>query len=1242
MDKRHKVEDSGDIRDLRRHEVALSDDYKNAVAEKKIGRVRSMIKNSLTADRSLAECRSKIKHAEYLIGAGLFEEHDGEVFRDNTDEWTVAYMDGQMFRLLDNFSRERLELLERIVRHIYPNLNADHSAQREPKPSSGGAAVSQPLQTRGNRMNNSEITDIKTTNTPTPPYGRLQAQFIEAGRLVDDMVLKNYITRLSEMEILPLDENLKDISQIRLFRVTELVYQRDEYATYKFASVFNAVQSLNCAVFLVADSDGEKTEFYMGVRALDERRTTVSLKRTLESALKGQFPGVKTRDLMDEDAEELLGRAKGRAVAAVSCAANNKDGEFTDNSRFLQGLEKLALAMQGRKYTAVVLAQGASPAQLAEARGNYERIYTNLSPFADAQVSYGSSKALSVSDSLAKGITTGRSHTASESDTEGTSVSSGAAVSETSSRETAASKFGRLALMGAGGIAALALAPMTGGLSVAAAATMGLAAGLNPFQETITKGTQTNETKGFNTSRQSGVSDTKSEGRSDTETHGQSVTDSRTDNMQLTMKNKTLLNTLDRIDLQLKRLKECESTGMWHCAAYFLSDSHETAEMAAGTYKALMKGENSGVETSAVNFWGERDKVAALNDYVTNFLHPVFLYEQGGHIAPVTAAALVSGNELAIHMGLPRRSVCGLPVVERADFGKEVVRLDGGGTGAGLVLGSVLNMGGERGTAVMLERDSLTAHTFITGSTGSGKSNTIIEILRQLRIAGIPFLVIEPAKGEYKDIFGQYGSVTVFGTNPKKTRLLKLNPFRFPEDVHVLEHLDRLVELFNVCWPMYAAMPVILKDAMERAYVAAGWDLDTGENVRGPEVFPVFKDVLERIEDVISESKYSPDSKGDYSGALCTRVRSLTTGINRRIFCVDGDSDEELFDKSAIVDLSRVGSTETKALIMGLLVMRLQEYRMSRAKNSRLRHVTVLEEAHNLLKRTSTEQSQESANLLGKSVELLTNAIAEMRAYGEGFIIADQSPGLLDMSVIRNTNTKILLRLPDYGDRELAGRAAGLNPEQVTELAKLERGAAAVYQNDWAEPVLVKVNKCHIDVKPYEWRGESEDMSERGSRRAVVYMLIQGRVNERLDVDAERVERAIARLNISTVNRMLLGGLLAEYKAAGKLEIWRDERFAELSRIVTDTLDCRAAVEREASLQTSNAALRARLAGMIQTAAGGVSDSVSIAAAQCLMRDFGAARGERDIREREARADMYCAWAEDIKAERGAYDVWIH
>jgi hypothetical protein len=249
----------------------------------------------------------------------------------------------------------------------------------------------------------------------------------------------------------------------------------------------------------------------------------------------------------------------------------------------------------------------------------------------------------------------------------------------------------------------------------------------------------------------------------------------------------------------------------------------------------------------------------------------------------------------------------------------------------------------------------------------------------------------------------------------------------------------------------------------------------------GAGYYPTFRDVMKSLPEVVDSKGFSNDTQGDYKGALLTRLESLTNGINGQVLCASTEiSDEELFDRNVIIDLSRVSSSETKALLMGILVLKLQEHRMDeREKNKKsgesheankgLRHVTVLEEAHNLLRRTSSEQSQESANLQGKSVEMLTNAIAEMRTYGEGFIIADQAPGLLDMAVIRNTNTKIILRLPDESDRKLVGKAAGLNDDQIVELSRLDTGVAAVYQNHWLEPVLCKVTEFKKnDMQPYE------------------------------------------------------------------------------------------------------------------------------------------------------------------------------
>ncbi|WP_281884882.1 ATP-binding protein [Paenibacillus sp. YYML68] len=1076
-----------------------------------------------------------------------------------------------------------------------------------------------------------------------PSYEALKGQLTEASILVDDIVLKNYLTKLTDLEILPLPDSLKQISDIRLFKITEMVYQNNEYSTYKFASVFNAVQSLNCGLFVIADSNGQKTDFYMGVRALDDKRTTKSLKDTLRNALRGQFPGVKTEDLLDSAAEDFLAGIQSGNIASVSCVANNKDAEFTDNDRFIQGLDKLVLAMQGQRYTAVVLAKSTPTAQLAETRRAYENMYTQLSPFANMQLSYGTNTAMNVSNAFSQGTTTGTSHSTNRSTQTGTSRSTSLTINESETKTDTAT----MVIKGAGaallGAASIVTAPLTGGASlVAAGAIMAGHVGLSAINsKSTTKGTSTNESYSSSSSETFGESNTTNESTSENSTMTMGLASGTSDNMQLTMQNKTLINTLERIDQQLKRIDECESLGMWECATYFLSDSQETAEMAASTYRALMKGEKSGVETSAINFWGRQHtkQIPMLREYITNFIHPVFTYQSHSTRLPVTASSLVSGNELAIQMGLPRKSVCGFPVIEHADFGREVVKYNQRrNRESSFILGNVFSMGSETNTEVRLDRDSMTMHTFVTGSTGSGKSNTVYELLKQLRnVYDIPFLVVEPAKGEYKNIFGQFADVSVYGTNPKKNDLLRINPFRFPSDIHVLEHLDRLVELFNVCWPMYAAMPAILKEAMERSYTCVGWNLSASENPKG-DLYPNFADVLEQIENVINESQYSSDSKGDYSGALCTRVRSLTNGLNGLIFTSDDLTDTELFDKRVIVDLSRVGSTETKSLIMGLLVMKLNEYRMTTGQtNSPLKHITVLEEAHVLLKRTSSEQSAESSNLLGKSVEMLSNSIAEMRTYGEGFIIADQSPGLLDMSVIRNTNTKIILRLPERSDRELVGYAANLDEEQIAELSKLERGVAAIYQNDWAEPVLVKVNKCGIDEKQYNSKVIDTLADARKVWTQLLSLLIQGRVSERLDFNLCEIESGLTLLHLSSQNREFVEEQIIEYQTEGQLSLWSPTEFIKLSRRITGLLGVRVQVESFVTTSVNNTELTRRLATLVEQFVSPASEEVILAISQCLMKDISAQQEESEIRER-----IYMQWIDDVKvsfAKNGGVNI---
>ena len=705
------------------------------------------------------------------------------------------------------------------------------------------------------------------------------------------------------------------------------------------------------------------------------------------------------------------------------------------------------------------------------------------------------------------------------------------------------------------------------------------------------------------------------------------------------MHDKSIEDMLARIEKQLKRMDEFESLGMYECAAYFLSEDQYAAEVAASTYKAIMRGENSGVEIAAINSWYTENsnvkgyeennrKVEMIRQYVLNFMHPIFKYSGILGNVEVSPCAMVSGNELAIHMGMPRKSVCGLPVIEHADFGKEVVRYGTATGSSGINLGKVFNMGSAAPNSVFLDKSSLTMHTFVTGSTGSGKSNTIYEMIRQANNMGANFMIIEPAKGEYKHVFGNRPDVNVFGTNPEYSDLLRINPFRFPNGVHVLEHVDRLVEIFNVCWPMYAAMPAVLKDALLQAYEVCGWDFSTSRNTYGENLFPTFSDLQNEMVSVISSSAYSEEVKSNYMGSLVTRVKSLTNGLNGQIFCSNEIDNEVLFDKNVIIDLSRVGSLETKSLIMGILIMRLSEHRMSHAEetNASLKHLTVLEEAHNILKRTSTEQSTEGSNVAGKSVEMISNAIAEMRTYGEGFVIVDQSPSAVDISAIRNTNTKIIMRLPDESDRRLAGKSAGLKDEQLDEIAKLPKGVAVVYQNDWVEPLLCSIQKYKGTEGKYQYEPTKRSNISTGRlRKSLLQFLLRNRVKNPVDSDVDDILKLLEHAEVSTKSKLGLQRILQEYKLRDDLSIWKEDKFENLSEVICGLLDgntwVKAVIDNAGEFDDlTNSIMR-----NVEKMAPGLGNEYALAATQCLMK--------KEAKESDDYNEIYAAWITQLRSK---------
>lgn len=1024
----------------------------------------------------------------------------------------------------------------------------------------------------------------------------------KALNLVDDVVLKSYLKRLDSMDIASMPEAEGVDSCIVLFKINRMVYEEDEFATDKFISAISSMSFADCSVFLVIDGYRDKTDFYLGVKNNDPKRTTASVADTFKSSLVGQFPGIDIEDcsIVEKGKKSSLQEQVLRRISNASSlssyvgipAFKDEDGKY-DNKNYVQGTEKLAQAMQGKRYTAIILASNLTTDVVTEIRNGYETIYSQLSPMSTQQLAYSTNESLANAINRSKGVTQGKTKTQTigESRTNGTSNSHSKSDSETKKSKIAVGSSvlgGFLAAVGTGlritdAGAAIGLPLMAAGGAMSA---FGAAGKSKTSGTTDTYGTSQSDTENRS------MSDAKSHSETFTDSLGKTATIGSSKNYTLTIHNKHIEELMKRIDQELERISMSESTGLWSVASYFFSYDNDfaSAESASTIFKSIMQGEESGVETSAINSWIDNSqKMKMLTNSVCHLSHPVFrnnLTVNGENIK-VENSSLLSSKELAMLLSLPHKSVPGFPVVEHVSLAKEVIRNNESLMKREVSLGCIFDLGKAYiENRVKLDVKSLTQHVFVTGSTGCGKSETIYKLINETKQVGTKFLVIEPAKGEYKNVFGD---VNVFGTNPLIMPLLRINPFSFPTGVHVLEHIDRLTEIFNVCWPMYSAMPAVLKKAMLDAYESCGWDLRLSVNrlSQGEDVYPSFLDLFLSLEKVITESAYSEEVKSNYSGALLTRVESLTNGLNGEIFSVNELSNMVLFDENCIIDLSRVGSQETKSLIMGILIMRLSEYRMTGANtpNSALKHLTVLEEAHNILKRVSTEQSQEGSNMAGKSVEMITNAIAEMRTYGEGFVIVDQSPTSVDKAAIKNTNTKIVMRLPDEDDRKVSGKAAGMNDKQIDEIAKLPTGVAVVYQNDWVSPVLCKIDRMENSRVIFNEQKDSilELNSENDINYIIEFLLAGQTENTQKAFDIIQIEKSVRAFNMPSKVRMALLDTIEEYKKNNHISLWNSVSIYDLSSLLTDLLGIRKEFEKCVRQYCQSKELNKKLTDLVKT-----------------------------------------------------------
>ncbi|QXJ23975.1 ATP-binding protein [Actinomadura graeca] len=460
----------------------------------------------------------------------------------------------------------------------------------------------------------------------------------------------------------------------------------------------------------------------------------------------------------------------------------------------------------------------------------------------------------------------------------------------------------------------------------------------------------------------------------------------------------------------------------------------------------------------------------------------------GAEPAPLRPAAeseqrfpfIATAGALAALAGLPRREVPGLRVLDAGyfDVTSETDAPAGavaGGAAAGgpparadearIELGAILDGQDRQVGRLTVPRSTINRHVFVTGATGAGKSQTVRHLLEQLTRAGIPWLAIEPAKSEYAAMAGRIadlgGPVTVVNPSDPASVPLSVNPLAPEPGYPVQAHIDMVRALFQAAFDAEEPFPQIMAQALQRVYETNGWDVVTGAGVPGSLIEPAVP-TLEQLQNaalqVISDVGYGRELMADVQGFVDVRLRSLRIGSAGRFFEGGHPADiGGMLRDNIVLAIEDVANDEDKAFLMGTLIIRIVEHlrmrerRRDRSGGPALRHVIVIEEAHRLLRNRGPERTSSHA------VELFAGMLAEIRAYGEGIIVAEQIPTKLVPDVIKNTALKVVHRLPAHDDRHQVGAAMNLDDDQSREVVSLRPGVAAVFADGMDRPLRVRV-----------------------------------------------------------------------------------------------------------------------------------------------------------------------------------------
>lgn len=795
----------------------------------------------------------------------------------------------------------------------------------------------------------------------------------------------------------------------QLYRLREVAQESAANNRANMANVIaSMVHSESPIVYLVAGHPGV-VRFYVGVASKNKRKAEDDLEQ-LRASMEGNLLGSVLEPRPDTDELEHHFKSLDRLGLLTGVPTIDEQSVHSSEADF-QGVERLANAMMGERWLLAIVAHPSSKEELKERTRSIYDLITEIS--SQLKVSYQVNSTQSFQTS----------------DTEGKSNNKQISESETQAKNTTES---------------------------------GSKSELSGSNKTNTHTQQVTNSKTTTTGQDESIGTNQSRSKSQTNSFGESETRERTDRRMEEWYEHLSENLLERFRLGF-------SQGMFGTSIYFSANGSAAYDRLSANLVSLFQGDQKTM-TPLRPYPLKRSRLSGIGDL---FKRPRLSRKLTSdrlliaHSIPVISnqqfavSTWLNSQEISLLTAPSSSELPGLQVRPTVDFGLNVPSPP---TSQSIVhLGHLLQHGRPLNSMVALTPRTLNSHTFVAGVTGSGKTTTCMKLLNE---SGLNFMVIEPAKTEYRALlrYQEAGEELEYYTlNREDLSTFRINPFELVSmDEPLVSHIDIIKATLLAVFPMEAAMPYMVEEAIVKAYETKGWDIYSTANMYwsdpwspDADAWPNFSDVISELEGVIKSKGLGKEFEEKYLGSLVARLSNLTLGTKGRMLNARRSIDfDRLLDSKVVIELDEVKDEEDKALIMGLILTRVAECAKHRfRRDPSFQYLVLVEEAHRLL--SKPEPGDPGSKKMG--VSMFSNMLAEVRKYGMGLVIADQIPSKLVPDVIKNTNTKIIHRLFAADDRSMIGDAMCLSEEQRDFLPRLKPGEVIVYQGGWHAPVWVQV-----------------------------------------------------------------------------------------------------------------------------------------------------------------------------------------